>query len=265
MWINLRAALFFLAALGLAVLPASAGDPPQVVPDQSSGAPVSVRLYPVLVQAPIYGATVDVPSIPGGGGGSEGESATTQSSINSAYLGGIELYVHRAFGEVDLLWAKPSASSDATPRIGVDTTLWAWTFKGGFRLFKGFGVTGGARRLSLDLNTTLQFPQSGVTLQGQNSRVTWNPFLGADWRGELNRKWLVDMSADFGVATGNDASTRLRARVDWQPIPHFAIRLGYQYLRLKVSTDTFVLGGVPRSLSTTQNMHGPELGFGFVF
>src|SRR3954471_19636348 len=74
--------------------------------------PPSVVLYPILVQAPIYGATVNVPSIPGGGGGSEGSSATTEWGFNSAYMGGMELHGRHVFGETDLVWTKPSASHD---------------------------------------------------------------------------------------------------------------------------------------------------------
>ena len=50
--------------------------------------PPAVVIYPILVQAPIYGATVDVPSIPGGGGGSEGGSSSTEWGFNAAYAMG---------------------------------------------------------------------------------------------------------------------------------------------------------------------------------
>ena len=77
--------------------------------------PPAVVIYPVLVQAPIYGATIDIPSTPGGGGGgSEGGSSTTDWGFNSAY-GRDGLHSNRVFGEVDVLWTKPSASHDATP------------------------------------------------------------------------------------------------------------------------------------------------------
>src|SRR3954468_24658693 len=110
-------------------------------------APPSVVLYPILVQAPIYGATVDVPSIPGGGAGSEGSSATTDWGFNFAYMGGMELHGKGVFGEVDVLWTKPSATHDVTPRIDVSSEIWAVTLKGGYRVYKGLGLTGGARYL----------------------------------------------------------------------------------------------------------------------
>jgi hypothetical protein len=224
--------------------------------------PPAVAIYPVLVQAPVYGAKVDIPSIPGGGG--EGTTGTTDWGFNSAYMGGMELNSRHAFGEVDVLWTKPSASHDATPRIDVASEIWAITLKGGYRVYKGLGVTGGARYLSLDLDSTLDFPTSGVTLQGSSTRSRWLPFVGGDWRGLVARKWTLGLSADVGINRGDDSSTRLRARADWQAVPHLSIRLGYQMLHLALGADA-TLGGVTRHWNTTQTMHGPEFGLGIVF
>lgn len=247
--------MLVLAAFGAAA-PALAQDkPPAVV------------IYPILVQAPVYGATIDVPSVPGGGGGgggSEGTSDTTDWGFNSAYMGGMELHGKRLFGEADVLWTKPSASHDVTPRIDVTSDIWAVTLKGGYRVYKGLGITGGARYVRLDLDATLDFPQSGVTLSGSSTRTRWLPFVGGDWRGLASRKWTLDLSADVGVGTGSDTSTRVRARADWQALPHLSIRLGYQLLHLAVGADA-TLGGVSRHWSTSQDLHGPEVGIGFVF
>ena len=123
-----------LMVLGLGVAPARAQDkPPAVV------------IYPVLVQAPVYGAKLEVPSIPGGGGGSEGETSTTDWGFNAAYMGGMEIHEKRVFGEMDVLWTKPSASHDATPRLDVTSDIWAVTLKGGYRVYKGFRDHGAAR------------------------------------------------------------------------------------------------------------------------
>jgi len=228
--------------------------------------PPAVVIYPILVQAPIYGATVDVPSTPGGGGGggSEGGSATTEWGFNSAYMGGMELHGKGVFGELDVLWTKPSASHDVTPRLDVESDIWLVTLKGGYRVYRGLGITAGARYVSLDLDATMEFPQSGVTLNGSSTRTRWLPFVGADWRGLAAPKWTLALAADVGVNGGNDTSTRLKARADWQALPHLSIRLGYQYLHLALGADA-TLGGVSRHWSTTQNLHGPEFGIGIVF
>jgi hypothetical protein len=242
-----------LMTLGLGAVPALAQDKPP-----------SVVIYPVLIQAPVYGAKLDVPSIPGGGGGSEGGSSTTDWGFNSAYMGGMEIHKKSVFGEVDVLWTKPSASHDATPLIDVTSDIWSVSLKGGYRVYKGVGITGGARYLALDLDTTMEFPQSGVTLRGSSKRTRWLPFVGGDWRGLAARKWTLDLSADVGVSGGSDTSTRVRARADWQALPHFSIRMGYQFLHLALGADA-TLGGVSRHWSTTQDMHGPEVGIGIAF
>ena len=226
--------------------------------------PPSVVIYPILVQAPIYGATVDVPPISGGGGGSEGGSSTTNWGFNAAYMGGMELHAKHVFSEVDVLWTKPSASRDITPRIDVRTDLWSVNLKGGVRVYKGFGITGGARYVTLDLDATMEFPESGVTLDGSSKRSRWLPFAGADWRGLVARKWTVTLSGDGGVSGGDDTSVRLKARADWQPIPHLSIRLGYQMLHLSLGANA-TLGGVSRSWTTSQTLHGPEFGLGIAF
>jgi hypothetical protein len=242
-----------LLMLGLGAAPALAQEtPPAVV------------IYPILVQAPVYGATVSLPSFPGGGAGSEGGRSTTDWGFNAAYMGGMELHGKGVFGEVDVLWTKPSASHDATPRIDVTSDIWAVTLKGGYRVYKGLGITGGARYIALNLDADLEFPQSGVTLHGSSTRSRWLPFVGADWRGLAARKWTLDVAADVGVSGGEDTSSRLRARADWQALPHLSIRLGYQLLHLALGAET-TLGGTPRHWTTTQDMHGPEFGIGIVF
>src|SRR5690349_5724468 len=68
-----------------------------------------VFIYPILVQAPLYGASINVPSFPGSG---ESGKGTTEWSFNAAYMGGIEVQ-SRVFGEFGVLWTKPSATHDS--------------------------------------------------------------------------------------------------------------------------------------------------------
>jgi hypothetical protein len=225
--------------------------------------PPSVVIYPVLIQAPVYGATVEVPPISGGGGGSEGGTSNTDWGFNAAYMGGMEVHKGRVFGELDVLWTKPSASHDVTPRIDVHSDVWSITTKGGVRLFKGFGVTGGARYVRLHLDSTIEFPQSGVTLEGSSTRSRWLPCVGADWRGLASRKWTFNVSADVGVS-GDDDSARFKARADWEPVPHLSIRMGYQLLYLSLGAEAS-LGGVSRRWTASQTLHGPEVGIGVSF
>ena len=103
-----------------------------------------------------------------------------------------------------------------------------------------------------------------MTLEGSSTRSRWLPFVGADWRGLVARKWTVTVSGDASVSGDDDSSARFKARADWQPIPHLSIRLGYQLLHLSLGADA-TLGGVSRRWNTSQTLHGPEFGLGIVF
>jgi len=72
--------------------------------------PVEVTVYPILIEAPLFGASVDLPSVPGGGGGSgeAGEqSGTTDVSLNTLYMAGVSVRAHRWFVDARGQWADP--------------------------------------------------------------------------------------------------------------------------------------------------------------
>ena len=90
--------------------------------------PFEVTIYPILVEAPIFGASIDLPAVPSGGGGGSDEgsaqSGTTGISLNAAYMAGVVLRADRWFGEIRGTWAALSATR-STPRVSLDsdTTL----------------------------------------------------------------------------------------------------------------------------------------------
>src|SRR5262252_6642390 len=85
---------------------------------------VEVILYPILVEAPIFGATINLPSLPSGGGGERGsQSSSTDVSLNAAYMAGIDVRTSRFFGELRGQYAALSASR-ATPLITVDSNTY---------------------------------------------------------------------------------------------------------------------------------------------
>lgn len=255
-----------LLLLGLAPLGADAADDQSDAQKTPQERRAKLVIYPILIQAPIFGATVDVPSVPGDGGdGAIGGSGSTDAALNAAYMGGVEFDAQRVFGEVDFLWTKPSASR-TTPTVDVTSTIWLVTARGGYRFYRGLAVTGGARRLSLDLNTTLQLPDFGVTLRGQSSRVVWDPFVGIDWRRYVNKELSVSLGADAGgFGVGADSDFHLHARADWQPARHLSIRAGYEMFHFDLTLADVSIGALQRSLNATQTLHGPEIGVGIVF
>jgi hypothetical protein len=230
---------------------------------QSSGKSVEVAIYPLLVQAPIFGATVDLPSI--GGGGEEGEqSGSTDYSLNSAYMAGLTVRGRQWFGEARGTWADVSASFEA-PRLQVESNATLFNARGGVRLADGLFVTGGLRRVALTLDTQISLPSLGISIQGTAKPVLWDPLIGVDWRHRMGR-WIVDGNFEgggFGVGTDVDLSGEVHA--NWRGIPHTEIRLGFEVVYFKLTVDDVNIGSFQRTLVSSQTMYGPIVGFGFFF
>jgi opacity protein-like surface antigen len=227
---------------------------------------VEVTIYPLLVQAPIFGASIDLPSLPSGGGGGESgeQSASTDVSLNSAYLVGIEVQANRWFGEARGVWAALSANRQS-PRVSLDTDTRVFNARGGVRFGGGFSATGGVRVVSVDLDATLALPALGREISGTTTKVLWDPLIGLDWRHRAGR-WIVNANfqgGGFGVGTDVDTSAELLA--NWRIIPHMEIRLGYTFLYYKMTIADVSIGSFQRTLISSQTLHGPILGVGIVF
>src|SRR5436190_23640614 len=93
---------------------------------------IRVTIYPILVKAPIYGATVELPSLPSApGGGERGEvSGSTDVSLNAAYMGAVLVEANRWFVEGAGTWAALSADRSA-PRINIKTETLFYSGRGG--------------------------------------------------------------------------------------------------------------------------------------
>jgi hypothetical protein len=244
---------------------AAAGDEPQSPPPANAKSRAHVTIYPLLVQAPIFGAKVDLPSRPGGGGGGGGEaeeSASTDVSINGAWAYGIEVQSDRWFAEFNGLWADVSGERIA-PRVTVDTDTRLYSARAGVRLVGGLSATGGFRRLSSDLRFSLT--ANSTTYTGQTTPVLWDPIIGADWRGE---KGSVRFDAKFeggGFGVGTDKEYAADVHADWQFVPHVVLRAGYSFFYYKMTLADVTVNSISRTLVSTQSLNGPALGIGFTF
>jgi len=230
--------------------------------------PLRITFYPLLVRVPIFGASVDVPEIPGGGGGESGDqSGSTDYSFNAAYMAGLSIEGPRWFGEVNGLWAALSASH-STPFTTVDSDVYFFTARGGIRLFRNLSGTVGVRRVSvgLDVQVTPTATSSRAPLRGSTKPGVWDPLVGLDWRASLGRSWSFDavfQGGGFGVGTDVDVEGDLYA--DWHAARHFDVRLGYTSIFYKLTIDDVQIGSFERTLVTKQTLHGPTIGFGIVF
>ena len=223
--------LAFMLLLNVGVFSAAAGQDPATPPKTNSG--VRVTIYPILVQAPIFGATIDLPRIPGGGGGGEeGDvSGKTDVSFNAAYMTGFKIEANRWFAEANGTWAAISATANA-PRVALDTDTVFFLVRGGVRLFDGVSATVGVRRASMKIDATLTLPNLDTTVQGHVEPGLWDPMIGVDWRTRGNR-WDLEANfqgGGFGVGTDVDLSGGFIASRHFGR--HVDLRLGYQALYL---------------------------------
>ncbi|HMF95756.1 MAG TPA: hypothetical protein VKE96_15755 [Vicinamibacterales bacterium] len=237
-------------------------------PASSTPQPFEVVVYPILVQAPIFGAEIDLPSLPGGGGGgsSEGgeQTATSGTSLNSAYMAGVTFRADRWFGEFRGDWADLGASRES-PRFDFDAKARVFNVRGGVRLFDGLFATGGFRRISVRLDMTLNLPILGRDISGTTEPVFYDPMIGVEWRQRAGN-WIFDANfqgGGFGVGTDVDTSAEFHA--GWRVIPHTEIRLGYTFLYYKLTVADVSIGSFQRTLISSQTLHGPIVGFGIVF
>jgi hypothetical protein len=243
-------------------------------PEATSGKSITVTVYPLLVRAPIMGASIDLPSMPaipsnpgaGGGGGTVGEvSGSTDVSLNSAWMAGAVIQADRWFAEMFGLYAALSASR-STPRVTVDSNTYFFNGRGGVRLVDGLSATAGFRRISVNLDATLTSPILGTPLEGKAKPAVWDPLIGVDWHRHVSRRWEVDANfqgGGFGVGTDVDVSAEGYA--NWHVARHVALRLGYMGVHYKMTLANVSIASFQRTLISRQTLHGPEFGVGIPF
>jgi len=230
--------------------------------------PFEVTIYPILVEAPIFGASVNLPAVPSGGGGGSDEgsaqSGTTGISLNAAYMAGVVLRADRWFGEIRGTWAALSATR-STPRVSLDSDTTFVSGRGGVRLVDGLSVTGGFRRVAVTLDATLTVGLTDRVLQGSTNRVLWDPLVGVGWRRRGDKLVFEAQFEGGGFGVGTDVDMSGGAHVGVRLIPHTELRLGYTAVYYKMTVANVSVGSFQRMLISSQSLHGPEIGLGIVF
>ena len=253
--------LIAVVAASLLAAPAAAAD------DKDKG--VEVVIYPILIQAPLFGASIDLPSIGGGGGGGSSESGeqsgTTDVSLNTLYMAGVSVRGHRWLAEARGQWADLSASRD-TPRVTLGTSARFFIVRGGVTLVDGFSVVGGVRRIWGALNASLTLPNlNNKVLAGTVDKALYDPLVGVDWRGRTGPFIFEGNFLGGGFGVGTDADVSGEFTVNWRFTPHTDLRIGYGFFYYKISSDPIQIGSFQRTLVSSQTLHGPIAGFGIVF
>ena len=238
---------------------------PRAAAAQDSG--IRVTIYPLLVKAPLFGASIHLPGLPTGpGGGDEADSVdeSTGVSFNAAYMGAVLVEANRWFAEASGTWAALSASRDA-PRISVDSDAYLFAARGGVRLVGGLFATGGVRRVRTNLDIQVSLPSTGRTISGTVKPALWDPMVGLDWRQSAGG-FSFDVNAQYGgFGVGTDVDASGEANLRWRPIRHLELRAGYMVLHVKMTLADVSIGRFQRELVAKQTLHGPEFGFGIVF
>jgi hypothetical protein len=214
----------------------------------------TVAIYPVLGWLPLFGASVDLPSLPDIPG-DPGASVTIDSSWDSAYLAGFAVQSNRVVAEGEFLWAGLSGSLNA-PRVSLSSDIIYGEGFAGPRVASGLAIVGGVRRLAVKIVADV-----GERPAFERKPGVWDPLVGVDYRRRLARRWNVQATAlggGFGVGTDVDVSARFRA--DWTFVPHVGVSLGYQVLYFKLSHTL-----LEQTFTTSQTLHGPVVGVGIYF
>ncbi len=255
-----------LLAVGPCAARAASG---QDTSSSSTRSKVTFTLYPLLVRAPIMGASLDLPSVPappdGGGGGADESSGSTGFSLNSLWMAGGTVESDRWFAEVFGLYAALAASR-ATPLASLDSNTYLFNGRGGVRLFGGLSATAGFRRVSADLDVKLAHPADGTTLEGRAKPVLWDPLIGLDWRGQATKRLRLSgnvQGGGFGVGTDLDVSAEGYA--NWRLLPHLELRAGYTVVHFKMTIAHITVAQLDRTLIMRQTLHGPEFGIAIPF
>jgi hypothetical protein len=234
--------------------------------DQTGSDGTTVILYPLLVRAPIMGASINLPSVPGiPGGGGDAVSAETDLSFNSAWMAGVSVESSRWFAEGFGLYAALTANR-TTPRLDVETNAYLVNGRAGIRLFDGVSATGGLRLVNVKLDATVTLPILGTTLQGEAEKTLWDPLIGVDWRSPLGKRLRFESNVQVGgFGVGTDLEASAEAYLKWSLAKHLMLRAGYTFFYYKYTVADFNFGSIQRTLISKQTLHGPEFGIAIPF
>jgi hypothetical protein len=249
--IGLRA-LLLTVSLALSVTSASAQAPP-------SDDEWKVTLYPIFGWIPIFGADVNVPSLPspggGGGGGESSTEASTDSKLNAALMFGFSVTYGPWRTDVDGMWAALTGDRPSPPRLKVDLDFIYGHVSGGRKLVKDLYATVGVRRLAMKYDIQL-----GDLPTFSRKPGLWDPLVGVGWHHQGRKVELHASLEGGGFGVGADEDIFAGIRVDLKPVSHIGITLGYAAIHVKL-TDTVLT----KTFTASQTLHGPIVGIGVYF
>jgi hypothetical protein len=220
-----------------------------------------IIIYPILLQAPLFGADVRSPSV-GDGGGDETDEVDRSTGFDwdAAFLAGVSIEQKHWILDVKGEYAGLSSERE-NPLLKVSTDIFYFNVMGGWKLNDSFAVIGGFKYLKLEIDLDLR-----DQLHGHAEPDVWDPMIGVDFRHFANDRVEFKMDLEgggFGVGTDVDISGN--ASVDLEFLPHVILNVGYSFLYIKQTIGNVTIGSFQRELEIKQTLHGPRLGLGFRF
>jgi len=217
--------------------------------------PWHIAVYPVMVWAPIFGASVTLPPSPSQPITTPpGPSGSTDTSFNAAYFGGARFEKNKWSADVLFMWASLSAQRE-TPFAKVNLDFIFGDAMVGREVLSGLYLEGGFRRIALNIDATVD------TSSASRSPGFWDPLIGLTYQRQLGRKWRILVHGDGGgFGVGSDVDVSATARAEWQFARHVGIAMGYGGLHL-TARDT----RDQRTLTISPTLHGPIFGIGVFF
>ncbi len=225
-----------------------------------------VAIYPFYAWAPVLGASVKFPSLPNtGSGGGTGPllSGSTSGSLNGAAFFGGEVQKSKWSLSAQVLYAAVSGDR-STPKVHIGVDFIYGQLMVGRELLPGLTMEGGFRRIALSIGANID-DNPGVSAKPG----VWDPLIGMSYRKVLGKKWRIHAHVDgggFGVGADQDIGAEVRA--DWRFAKHFGVAMGAGAMHLTVSktiSGTIAANNFSRTLTLSQTLWGPLVGFGIYF
>lgn len=215
-------------------------------------------VYPVRLWAPVFGADVRLPEVPGdpeSGTEPTVPTADVSSNFNGAAAAGFRIERRRLSVDGSFLWAGMSGSV-TTPNARLDVDTIAGRLLGGVRVLPGLFIDGGVRRLALKMTASvLAFPTESW------KPGIWEPVVGITYRPQFGNTLRILAQGNAGGLGQSDHRTyELTATLEWIPFAHFTMGGGYGLLRVRADGT---LRNKPVHLR--QTLQGPIVTLGIPF
>ena len=154
--------------------------------------------------------------------------AKTSGNFDAAALAGFRVERSRVSAQGEFLCAGMSGAIDL-PRFRLNLDTISLKLLGGFEVAPALYVDAGVRYYALKMTASvLDFPEETW------KPSIWEPVIGVTFRPQLSSSVRIMAQADFGgIGTESHRTAAAKAQVEWKPLAHLSIGVGYGFLYLR--------------------------------